>query len=104
MSTSIPVLAGMISTVVFAASTLPMLRKAARTHELSSYSLGNLCLANLGNAVHTVYVLHLPPGPIWALHGFYVVTSLLMLGWYLRYVRPWSRRPPRDSWAPAARP
>ena len=62
-----------------------MLIKAARTKELRSYSRGNLVLANVGNAVHSVYVLQLPPGPIWALHTFYVITSGLMLIWHLRY-------------------
>ena len=67
---SVAILAGSVSTVLFAASTLPMLIKAARTRELNSYSRGNLVLANVGNAVHTIYVLQLPPGPIWALHTF----------------------------------
>lgn len=82
---SLPILAGFVSTAVFVCSTFPMLRKAARTRDLTSYSLGNLALANLGNVVHSVYVFHLPPGPIWALHGFYLVSSAMMLGWYLRY-------------------
>ena len=82
---TLPVLAGMVSTAVFAGSTLPMLHKALRTRELSSYSLGNIALANVGNAVHSVYVFHLPPGPIWFLHTFYVVSSALMLYWYLRF-------------------
>lgn len=84
MST-IAVLAGITSTVVFAAATLPMLRKAMVTKDLQSYSPGNIALANIGNAVHSVYVLHLPAGPIWVLHGFYVVSSALMLLWYVRY-------------------
>lgn len=62
-----------------------MLLKAARTHEVASYSLANITLANIGNAVHSLYVFHLPPGPIWFLHSFYVVSSALMLYWYLRY-------------------
>ena len=73
-----------------------MLIKAARTKELRSYSRGNLVLANAGNAVHSIYVFQLPPGPIWALHTFYVVTSGLMLFWHLRYARrvaPLRRRP-----------
>src|SRR5215510_11252034 len=82
---SVPVLAGAASTVIFAVSTVPMLVKAYRSRDLSSYSLGNIGLANLGNAVHSVYVFSLPPGPIWALHTFYLVSSALMLGWYLRY-------------------
>ena len=82
---SLPTLAGLASTVIFAASTLPMLVKAFRSRDLASYSLGNIALANLGNAVHSVYVYSLPPGPIWLLHTFYLVSSGLMLGWYLRY-------------------
>ena len=73
------ILAGTVSSVLFAASTLPMLIKAARTRDLTSYSRGNLVLANVGNLVHTLYVAQLPAGPIWALHSFYVVTSALML-------------------------
>jgi uncharacterized protein with PQ loop repeat len=91
------VLAGSVSTVLFAASTLPMLIKAARSKELSSYSRGNLVLANVGNAVHTIYVLQLPPGPIWALHTFYVITSGLMLFWHLRY----ASRSPRSDGVPS---
>ena len=63
-----------------------MLVKAARTREFSSYSRGNLVLANVGNLVHSVYVAQLPAGPIWALHSFYVVTSALMLVWHVHYV------------------
>jgi hypothetical protein len=84
---SLPFLAGVTATLIFAASTLPMLLKARRTRDLSSYSLGNIALANLGNLVQSVYVLSLPPGPIWALHGFYLTTTGLMLAWYLRYGR-----------------
>jgi uncharacterized protein with PQ loop repeat len=85
MDTNLPVLAGVISTTIFALSTLPMLLKAFRTKDLSSYSAGNILLANVGNAVHSVYVFSLPPGPIWLLHSFYLVTTALMLFWYLRY-------------------
>ena len=92
MDTTLPVIAGMVSTVIFAASTLPMLHKALRTRELSSYSLGNIALANVGNAVHSIYVFHLPPGPIWLLHTFYLVSSALMLYWYLRSHTPRRRR------------
>jgi hypothetical protein len=82
---SVPTLAGIASTVIFAWSVLPMLTKAYRTRNLAAYSLGNLVLANVGNAVHSVYVFSLPLGPIWALHGFYLATSWLMLVWWLRY-------------------
>lgn len=48
---------------------------SAPTHDLSSYSLGNIALVNIGNAVHSVYVVHLPSGPIWFQHLFYVTES-----------------------------
>ncbi|MBT2537161.1 hypothetical protein [Arthrobacter sp. ISL-69] len=87
---NLPVLAGTFSTVLFALGMLPMLLKAARTKDLASYSLSNLVLSNVANAVHSVYVFHLPAGPIWLLHAVYVVASALMLVWWLRYrnVRP----------------
>jgi uncharacterized protein with PQ loop repeat len=79
------VLAGVLSTGLFAMSYLPMLVKAARTKDLSSYSLGNIAITNVGNAVHSVYVFSLPLGPIWFLHTFYLIASALMLIWFLRY-------------------
>lgn len=97
---TLPVLAGTVSTAVFAASMLPMLVKAAKTRDLSSYSPGNLVLANAGNVVHSVYVVHLPVGPIWFLHGFYLATSALMLFGWLRF-HPHPGRGGRDA-RPAA--
>jgi len=82
---SVAVLAGLTSTTIFAASVLPMLVKAWRSRNLTSYSRGNLVLANVGNAVHSVYVFSMPPGPIWVLHSFYLVSSALMLAWSVRY-------------------
>lgn len=76
---------GTASTVIFVIGTLPMLIKAAKTRDLSSYSLSNMAMANLGNAFNTVYVLSLPPGPVWGLHGFNTLATALMLFWYLRY-------------------
>jgi len=97
MNMTIPVLAGVVSTVIFAGSTLPMLVKAARTKDLSSYSLSNIVLSNLGNVIHSVYVLHLPAGPVWVLHTFYLLSTALMLVWYLRYTGlPVLRR--RSDW------
>ena len=58
MDGMIPLLAGAVSTVIFAGGTLPMLVKAARTKDLSSYSLGNIVLSNLGNVIQR----HGPPG------------------------------------------
>lgn len=95
MSESLPVIAGMISTTLFAASALPMLVKAARTRDLDSYSLSHLVLANIGNVVHSCYVFTLPIGPIWVLHTFYLVSAGLMLFWYLRI-------PARPSTSPSS--
>jgi uncharacterized protein with PQ loop repeat len=80
----VAVIAGSISTALFIASTLPMLYKAARTKELGSYSFGYLALANIGNGFYAIYVFSMPVGPIWALHSFYMLSSALMLFWYLR--------------------
>jgi hypothetical protein len=91
----IAVLAGSASTVIFVVSTLPMLIKAGRTKDLTSYSLGNIGLANAGNLIYAVYVVSLPPGPIWALHGFHLTTTAVMLFWYLRH----ARRPRPDELA-----
>ena len=95
MELNLPVIAGMISTTIFALSTLPMLLKAFKTKDLRSYSLGNLLLANVGNLIYCVYVFHLPAGPIWLLHSFYLLTTALMLVWYLRY--QWRRSAVRAS-------
>lgn len=83
----LPIVAGVVSTLIFAASTFPMLWKALRTRDLQSYSLGNLMLANAGNAVHSVYVFSLPAGPMWALHMFNELTAALMLVWFVRFRR-----------------
>ena len=85
MNSLMPVVAGAVSTSIFVASALPMLMKAYRTKDLKSYSLPNIALSNVGNVIHSAYVYSLPPGPIWVLHGFYLVTTGLMLLWYLRY-------------------
>ena len=82
---TIPVLAGLISSVIFAGSTLPMLLKAGRSKDLGSYSLSNIALSNVGNLVYSVYVFHLPVGPVWFLHTYYLISTALMLVWYLRY-------------------
>jgi uncharacterized protein with PQ loop repeat len=85
MDMELPVIAGAASTIIFAMSTLPMLIKAAKTKDLSSYSLGNIMLSNIGNVIHSIYVFSLPMGPIWLLHSFYLITTALMLVWYLRF-------------------
>jgi uncharacterized protein with PQ loop repeat len=85
MEISLPTLAGFFSTALFALGTLPMLVKAFRTKNLASYSLGNILMSNVGNIIYSVYVFHLPPGPVWFLHTFYLLSTGMMLFWYLRY-------------------
>lgn len=104
---TIALIAGAVSTALFACGMLPMLIKAVRTKDLSSYSLGNIVLSNAGNVIHSVYVFRLPAGPVWWLHTFHLCSTALMLVWYLRYtdlptrsrrgwlVRPRRRTPPR---------
>jgi hypothetical protein len=108
MEVTVPVVAGAASTITFVASTLPMLVKAGRTRDLGSYSFGNIGLANVGNAVHSVYVFSLPPGPVWVLHSFYVVSTVLMLVWYLRYERfgrdSRNGEPTTSNWKPPNSP
>ena len=77
--------AGTVSSVIFAASNLPMLTKVIKTKNLASYSLSQLALANLGNLVYWLYIVSLPFGPVWFLQGFYTITTGLMLLFYLRY-------------------
>jgi len=83
-------IAGSLSTMIFAFGTLPMLFKAYLTRDLSSYSLGYIGLNNIGNVIHSFYVFSLPVGPIWLLNAFYLVSTALMLVWYLRYEKHWS--------------
>lgn len=77
--------AGVVATALFVASALPMLVKAARTKDLTSYSGGNLVIANLGNLAQSAYLTTLPPGPLWALHGFNTLASATMLAWWIRH-------------------
>ena len=113
----VAMLSGSMSTAVFVGSALPMLVKALRTREVSSYSRGHLVLASIGNALYSVYVVSLPVGPLWFLHLFNVLTTGSMLALHLRYAgrlpgttpatpagaaaRRWRRRRPA---APASRP
>ena len=92
----VAVLAGSVSTALFVGSYLPMLLKASRTKDLDSYSRGNLVLTTIGNAVYSVYVYSLPLGPIWFLHSFYVIATLLMLVWHVRHATP-TDPPPADE-------
>ena len=79
------ILAGSISSLIFVTGTLPMVIKAVKTKNLTSYSLGNIALSNMGNFIYWMYVVGLPFGPAWFLHCFNTLTTLLMLILYLRY-------------------
>lgn len=85
METNLPTIAGFISTTLFALGTLPMLTKALRTKNLASYSFGNILLSNVGNLIYSIYVFDLPLGPIWFLYGYNLLSTALMLAWYLKY-------------------
>ncbi len=85
METDLPTVAGFISTALFAVGALPMLTKAVRTRNLASYSLGNILLSNVGNVIYSLYVFNLPLGPVWFMHSYNLLTSGLMLVWYLKY-------------------
>jgi hypothetical protein len=83
----VALLAGSVSTTIFVVSYLPMLVRAARTRDLRSYSRSSLVLANVGNVVQACYVVSLPVGPLWFLHGFSLCSSALMLGLHVRHGR-----------------
>lgn len=85
METNLPLIAGFMATGLFAVGTLPMLVKAFRTKNLASYSLGNILLNNVGNIVNSIYIFHLPPGPVWFLHSYNLLITGLMLVWFLQY-------------------
>jgi uncharacterized protein with PQ loop repeat len=78
-------IAGVTSSMIFVTSSLPMLFKAFKTKNLKSYSPVNIVLSNVGNCLYWLYVVSLPVGPIWFLHGFSTLSTLLMLVFYLRY-------------------
>jgi len=82
----VQLIAGSVSTLLFATSNLPMLLKVYKTRDMRSYSFTYIALNNVGNISHWLYVLSLPPGPIWLLHTFFTVSSLLLIG-HLRYER-----------------
>lgn len=81
------VIAGTISTTLFAVGNIPMLMKASRTRSLASYSRTHLWMNGTANIFHWFYISALPLGPIWFLHGFHTISTGLMLTWYFRYER-----------------
>lgn len=82
---SVQMLAGFVSTAVFASSKVPMLKKALQTRDLHSYSIGHIGLSASGNLAYWLYVVSLPLGPIWLLQGFFTLADLLMLSFYIVY-------------------
>jgi hypothetical protein len=81
----IQMLAGYASTMLFTSSKIPMLMKVVRTRDMHSYSLGHLSLSNLGNLIYWLYVVSLPPGPIWFLQAFFTAADVLMLLSFVRH-------------------
>jgi hypothetical protein len=81
----IQVVAGSVAGFIFSAASWNMLVKAHRTKDLSSYSLGQIVLNNVGNLIYWLYVVSLPFGPIYFMHGFFTLASLLMLIWFYTY-------------------
>ena len=82
---NLQILAGSISSLIFMLGTVTMLKKAWSTRDVRSYSLGQLVLNNIGNLVHWLYISSLPFGPIWLLHGFFTISTILMLIWCIMY-------------------
>jgi uncharacterized protein with PQ loop repeat len=82
-------IAGVISSMIFASGTLSMLIKAYRSRDMQSYSMLTIILNNIGNLIYWLYIISLPFGPIYLLHGFYTVATLFMLFWaWLYRTRP----------------
>jgi len=84
LSELVAFIAGIISSVMFVSSHVPMLLKAYRTRDLHSYSSLNIVLINIGNLIYWLYIIKLPLGPIWLLHTFYTLSSGLLLILYCR--------------------
>jgi len=93
--------AGVVSSLIFAASNVPMLAQAAKTKNLKSYSLAQIALSNVGNLVYWVYVVSLPLGPVWFLQAFYTLTMAVMLVLYLHFETclSWLRALTRQAYA-----
>ncbi len=77
--------AGTASSLIFIMATLNMVVKAFLTKDMESYSIGALVLNNIGNAIHWLYIVSLPVGPIYVLHGFFTLATIFLLVWALIY-------------------
>lgn len=78
-------IAGSVSSLIFITGTLNMVVKAWLTKDMASYSISALVLNNIGNLIYWLYIVSLPLGPIYLLHGFYTVTTIFLLAWALLY-------------------
>lgn len=85
ISEDLQMIAGIISSLIFASGTATMLMKTMKTKEVEAYSLPFLVLTNVGNLVYWLYVLSLPFGPIYVLHGFYTIAMIVMLLYFVFY-------------------
>jgi hypothetical protein len=98
---NLQVISGSLAGFIFAGASWNMVVKAWRTKDLRSYSLGQILLNNIGNVFYWFYVVSLPIGPIYYMHGFFTLVSIVMLIWYLRYAQ--AKRPaPAAKLTPAA--
>ena len=79
------IIAGTISSFIFAGGNIPMLWKVYRTRDVRSYSWPNVLMVNIGNVLYWLYVVNLPFGPIWLLHTFYTIASGILLILYVRF-------------------
>lgn len=79
MGATLPILAGMVSRPFSPGACCPCFSRRPARANCPRTASETSPSPTFGNAVHTVYVFHLPPGPIWFLHSFYVVSSALML-------------------------
>ena len=80
-------IAGSISSALFIASTIPALAKVLHTKDMRSYRRSSLFIATLGNGMHWLYIVSLPIGPIYALHGFTTRSTTFMVVWSWKYQR-----------------
>jgi len=98
---AIQILSGTMSSIIFASGTMAMLVKAWKTHDFSSYSFSSLLLYNIGNTMYWLYIISLPVGPIYFLHSFSTIATLVMFVsyWFSQTQRveeqsggqPWNR-------------
>jgi len=95
----VQMIAGSVAGLIFATASGNMLVKAWRTKDLRSYSLGQIVLNNVGNLFYWLYVVSLPFGPIYFMHGFFTLVSLLIRATWSRLPKaPLIRRSMHGVW------